>query len=375
MKPKRILYLHHTSKFSGAENSLIHLANHLDKKKYSALFICPAEGEFPKRLSEYHIPIIGHNFGKNREIVSIFNSILKIFRTVSQYKIALLHSNGPQTNIPAGIAGRLMGIPVIWHARNLLKNGMRDLDKLTGFLPNRIICNSEAIRARFRNCKYEKIAKTIMNGVDLKNFDPTIQTYDIRTEFGIPSKAKVIGMTSRLGKDKGQHTLLEAIARLKSTYPDLWILIIGGNVFQEDADVPNFLKRKAADLGISDRTVFTGFRSDVYRLYAAMDIFVLATDAEPCGRVIFEAMAMKKPVIGTNNGGTPEIVVDGETGLLFGYSNAEELSSKIDYLLANPKLSKKMGYAGRKRIEDNFTIDKNVKKIQKEYFTLLEVEK
>ncbi len=372
---KQILYLHHTGKFSGAENSLIHLVKNLDGKKFNPFFLCPGKGEFPKRLSERRVPIIQHNFGRNSEIHKVFRSILKICRTVHQHKIALLHSNGPQTNIPAGIAGRLMGIPVIWHERNLLKNGMIDLDRLTDFLPNRIICNSEAIRARFKNSKSEKISKTIMNGVDLKNFDPSMPSCEVRKEFKIPSKAKVVGMTSRLGKDKGQDRLLEAVAHLTNRYPNLWILIVGGNVFEDDDDVPDYFKGKASDLGISERTIFTGFRNDVYRLYAAMDIFVMGTDAEPCGRVIFEAMAMKKPVVGTNSGGTPEIVINGETGLLFDYGNTEELASKIDYLLHNPKVSKRMGNAGRTRIEDNFTIDKNVNGIQKEYFTLLEVEK
>jgi len=372
METKQILYLHHTGNFSGAENSLIHLVKHLDKKEFKAFFLCPGEGEFPKRLSERKIPIIHHNFGRNSEIYKVFKSILKICRIVHQHKILLLHSNGPQTNIPAGIAGRLMGIPVIWHARNLLANGMIDIDRFAGFLPQRIFCNSEAIRARFRGNRTENISKTIMNGVDLEDYDSTIKSSTIREEFGIPSRAKVLGMSSRLGRNKGHLTLLEAMARLKNRYPDLWVLIVGGNVFQEDADVSSLLKTKAHDFGIADRTVFTGFRNDVSRLYAGMDIFVLATDAEPCGRVIFEAMAMKKPVVGTNNGGTPEIVADGETGLLFKYGDAEELAIKIDILLTKQELIQKMGRAGRKRVEKNFTIAKNVRKTEKEYLSLIE---
>jgi len=194
---------------------------------------------------------------------------------------------------------------------------------------------------------------------------------DIRAEFGIPPTAKVVGMSSRLGKDKGHVTLLKAVVRLKDRYPDLWLFIVGGNVFEEDADVPGLLRTKAHEFGLADRAIFTGFRSDVSRLYACMDIFILGTNAEPCGRVIFEAMAMKKPVVGTNNGGTPEIVADGETGLLFNYGNAEELASKIDYLFKEPKLIKKMGFAGRKRVSENFTIEKNVEKTVKEYLSLL----
>jgi len=78
-------------------------------------------------------------------------------------------------------------------------------------------------------------------------------------------------------------------------------------------------------------------------------------------------------VIATNNGGTPEIVADGETGLLFEYANAEELAAKIGYLLTHRDLMKRMGIAGRKRVEKNFTIEKNIQETQKEYMKLLEV--
>lgn len=371
-QPYPILYLHHTGHFSGAENSLLHLANHLDHEKFTPIFLCPGEGEFPTRLFEKAIQVIPHKFGRLREIVKLLKSIRKILQVCHSHGITLLHSNGPQTNIPASLAGQWLRVPVIWHARNLIKVRMADIDRIAGFLPQKIICNSEAIRSRFMGGLTEKIAVTMINGVDLEDYDPSISGKMIRKDFGIPSKARVVGMTSRLGWDKGHLTLLEAAARLKDHFPDLWVFIVGGNVFEEDTWISNFLNKKAQELGISDRVIFAGYRRDVLRLYAAMDVFVLGTDAEPCGRVIFEAMAMAKPVVGTNNGGTPEIVVDGETGLLYGYGDAQGLADKIACLFNAPTLIRKMGHAGRKRIEEKFTIDKYVKKTQREYLRLIE---
>jgi glycosyltransferase involved in cell wall biosynthesis len=324
-------------------------------------------------LTKNKITIVPHEFGRNRDFLNLLKSTSKICQVVRSSGIDLIHSNGPQTNIPAGLAGRRLNIPVIWHARNLLIKNAVDIDKYAGFLPKKILCNSDAIRARFKNSMARKIAVTVHNGVDMDDYDLKIQSSKIREEFGIPTTAKVLGMSSRLGKDKGHFTLLKAVARLKDRYPDIWIFIVGGNVFEEDIDVPNFLRDKAFELGVEKKTIFTGFRSDVYRLYSVMDIFILATDAEPCGRVLFEAMAMKKPVVGTNNGGTPEIVVDGETGCLFKYDDDEDLARKIDYLLSNKGLIEKMGNAGRKRVKENFTIEKNVCKIEREYLQLLEV--
>jgi glycosyltransferase involved in cell wall biosynthesis len=367
-----ILYLHHAGYFSGAENSLVHLVTHLDQRRFEPIFLCSGNGEFPDRLKNKGIAVIPHEFGRLRDFKRLCRSTAKILKIAGQYKIHLLHSNGPQTNIPAGLAGRILGIPVIWHARNLMKPGMVDIDRIFGLIPHKIICNSEAIRNRFLGSKIERKTVTIINGVCLKDYDLSISSEAIRNELGIPTQAKVVGMTSRLGGDKGHVTLLEAVSKLSRRHPHLWVLIIGSNIFKEDTWIPGFLKAKSQELGIADRVVFTGFRKDVYRLYGCMDIFILATDAEPCGRVIFEAMAMAKPVIGTNNGGTPEIVVDRVSGFLFRYGDFNELAERIALFLDNPGLIVKMGEVGRKRIEQNFTIDKYIEKTQELYSKLIE---
>jgi glycosyltransferase involved in cell wall biosynthesis len=372
IEPYRVLYLHHTGQFAGAENSLLHLATHLDKSWFSPLFMSPSVGEFPERLFERGIPVIHHEFGANSQVLLLMKTLVKLRKVIREQRIALLHANGPQTNVPAGIIGRLLGLPVIWHARNCLRPGMIDIDRIMGWLPNRIICNSNAIRARFLGGLTEKKSLTILNSVDLVDFEPTTSTSSLRQELGIPKGAMVLGMTSRLSREKGQHTLLEAVALLKGRFPDLFVLLVGDPIFAEDADVPETLRQLSDRLGISGRVIFTGFRRDVPRLYAAMDIFVLATDAEPCGRVLFEAMAMGKPVIGTDNGGTPEIVVDRVTGLLFPFGDAKGLSERIGWLLERPAEMARMGIAGRRRVEENFTIERYMEKTQKVYLELLE---
>ncbi len=371
-RPYQILYLHHTGRFAGAENSLLHLATHLDRSLFDPLFLCPSAGEFPERLATQGIPVIHHEFGSNSQLLRLAYSLAAIHRVIRERHVALLHANGPQTNVPAGIAGRLSGVPVLWHARNCLRPGMIDIDRITGSLPDRIICNSDAIRSRFLGGLTEKKSLTIRNSVDLVDFDPGASGLSIRQEFGIPVEAKVLGMTSRLSREKGQHILLDAVALLKRRFSDLFVLLVGDPIFADDAEAPRCLREMAERLGISGRVLFTGFRRDVPRLYGAMDIFVLATDAEPCGRVLIEAMAMAKPVIGTDNGGTPEIVVEGVTGLLFPYGDAKTLSEKIAWLLERPEEIARMGMAGRRRVEEHFTIERYMKKTQRVYLEVLE---
>jgi glycosyltransferase involved in cell wall biosynthesis len=102
-----------------------------------------------------------------------------------------------------------------------------------------------------------------------------------------------------------------------------------------------------------------------------MDIFVLASYAEACGRVVLEAMSCAKPIVATNSGGTPEIIKDGISGFLFEPGNVQALADKIAFLANNPDFAKKIGETARTRIEKNFSIEKNVKQIQDVYLELL----
>jgi glycosyltransferase involved in cell wall biosynthesis len=372
IEPYRILYLHHTGQFAGAENSLLHLATHLDRSLFFPVFMCPSIGDFPKRLREKGISVIHHEFGANSQILRLMRTLVDLRKVIREQRIALLHANGPQTNVPAGIIGRFLGLSVIWHTRNCLRQGMIDIDRMTGFLPDRIICNSEAVRSRFLGGRVEKKTVTILNSIDLSDYDTSISGESVRDLWGIPRTAKVVGIVGRLGHEKGHQTLIQALGRLKQKFPDLWLLVVGGHVFEEDSGLPDSLKKMVKDLGVENRVVFTGHQDHVQPFYAALDVFILATDLEACGRVLFEAMAMGKPVIGTGNGGTPEIVVDRVTGLLFPYGDVEALSERIAWLLERPAEMARMGISGRRRVEENFTIERYMEKTQKVYLELLE---
>jgi glycosyltransferase involved in cell wall biosynthesis len=127
------------------------------------------------------------------------------------------------------------------------------------------------------------------------------------------------------------------------------------------------------ELGINNRVIFTGFRQDMPEMYSIMDIFVLSSVYEGCSRVILETMASGKPIVATNSGGTPEIVKDGVNGFLIEPENPKELADKIAFLINNITTAKKMGETGRKTIEENFSIEKNVHQIEKIYLELIQI--
>src|SRR2546428_9863460 len=120
---------------------------------------------------------------------------------------ALLHANTPRTNLYTAVVGRLAGIPVVWHCRNLLDPWMTDTDRMCAWLPDRIICNSDAISARFAGSRWQHRARTILNAVDLGEFRPDISGATVRDELGW-TRNPLIAATSRFDPEKGHETLL-----------------------------------------------------------------------------------------------------------------------------------------------------------------------
>jgi len=373
--PARILYLHETSKISGAENSLINLVKNIDRSKFSPIFILPQDGPLASELRKLDVEVIFMEFPRIRKGRKVLSTIRKILKVIKEKRAQLLHSNSIRTHIYAAIAARLAKIPVVWHERNLLTNERIDPDRLFSFLPDKIICNSWAIARRFiKKGRLPDKVSVIYNGVDTRQFNPQTSGAKIRNEFSLGDSTILVGMISRLGPDKGQDHFLQAAKMLldSASKQEIKFLVVGDAVFEEDKWREAYLENMAKELGLDNRVIFTGFRKDMSDVIAALDIVVLASDAEPCGRVIFEAMACSKPVVATDSGGTPEIVKDSETGFLFRPKQPQELADKIGQLIKNPGLARKMGQEGRKRIEADFKIEDNVKQIQAIYLKLLD---
>jgi glycosyltransferase involved in cell wall biosynthesis len=173
---------------------------------------------------------------------------------------------------------------------------------------------------------------------------------------GIPATALVVSCAARLFRGKGQDDVIRAVARIRSEVPDLRLLIIGEDDRQAmDTSFAAQLKGLACQLGVADRVYFTGFRTDMPALLAASDVFALPSFQEPFGLVYLEAMAMKKPVIALDNGGTPEVVEHGKSGLLSPPGDLSSLARNLLALLREPELRARMGDYGRRQVEARFT--------------------
>jgi glycosyltransferase involved in cell wall biosynthesis len=214
----------------------------------------------------------------------------------------------------------------------------------------------------------------VHNSLALDGWDPNLDGSHIRQEFGIDPHTPLLLIVSRLFYWKGHSELLQALAVLKKAVPEFKLMIVGDDDPRAHPGRSSYsaeLKTQANNLGLADHVIFTGYRSDIPQLMAACDIYCMPSFEEPFGMVFLEAMAMKKPVIALNNGGSREIVDHGFTGLLSLPQDIDQLAANIQTLVEYPGLRKKMGVRGRKKVAEIYTPAKMAANVMKIYQHML----
>lgn len=385
--PYRIAYVDHAVDIGGAEKSLAELVKRLDLGEFSPVVLHAknakwlAEGTWqqftclpvfgPTQLLERKRQDIGS--GMLRSVTDMLASagpVFSVWRGLTRVGADLVHTNSLKCHLLGGLAARLASRPLVWHLRDILtgQQGLSLLKRAATTLKPRIIAISAAVAEQFADLRAS--VTIIPNGVPLGQFCPGPPDPQLQAELGLTSEDQVFCVVGRLTPWKGHMTLLEALALTAPNHPHLKLLVVGEVAFWENS-YEREVKEKADDLGIADRVVWTGYREDVPKLLRLCDVCVLPSVDEPFGRVLVEAMAVGKPVIGTNSGGVPEIIVDGETGLLVPSNNATALAEAIEEMLSDPLQAQQMGEAGLQRARELFDADRVAAQVQQVYRELL----
>jgi glycosyltransferase involved in cell wall biosynthesis len=260
----------------------------------------------------------------------------------------------------AGLAGRLSGRSVIWHLR--ISDQDLQLDWLLVRMATRIIAISEAVKARLKRWpRAHGRCIVVPNGLDLAAFVAAKEQAVVRGSLGIGPEERVIGLVGRLVPFKGHRYLIQAFADVRLRHPSARLLVVG------DGPERDKLEQQVGDMGLKGAVHFTGHRCDVPDMLSIMEIFVLPSLGEHFGRVLLEAMALEKPVVGTRAGGVPEVVEDGVTGVLVPPANPEALAEGIIRLLDDPAQARAMGRAGRRRVETHFNLRRHAELVEEVY--------
>jgi len=293
-----------------------------------------------------------HSGGKERLLLELCKGLVKFYKICKSYEPDIIHVWGNMVAIYSILAKVILKIPLvnnqIVNAPLKIKKGLLSY-KTTFLFSDIIVANSYAGLDAYNAPKDKSIV--IYNGIDLNRLKNTTSPLKIRGKFGITSKF-VVGMLATFSRTKDYTTYILAAKDILKKNKDVTFLCIGSG------DDKNF--KKIVDSQLYNKIKFLGFQDDVESILNICDIGVLSTFTEGISMAIMEFMTLGKPVVATDGGGTKELIVDGETGLLVRPRSKEELSAKIEFLLQNEKKAVSMGIKGKKRIQENFSLKKMV---------------
>jgi glycosyltransferase involved in cell wall biosynthesis len=207
--------------------------------------------------------------------------------------------------------------------------------------------------------------------VDTGRFNSGVMPADLTALFGIPRGAPTVGIVGRVIPWKGQDMFLEVAARVLREIP-AWAIIVG-DASDGDQAFERQLRRRTAELGIAERVIFAGRRSDVPQLMKAMTVVLhLSRRPEPLGLVVAEALAVGTPVVGMNEGGVPDMLKDGESGFLRPREPAEPIAEAVKAILRDGEMRNRFGAAGAAFIASRFNGERCAKEYAEIYECLLE---
>ncbi len=358
--PRAVLVLsNHAEVVGGGEISLLALLEGLDRVRWRPVVVVPGEGSVAARCRALGLePRILPLPGLRPPGPAALRSLAALRRLIRDTGARLLHANGSRAMAYAGPAGRLAGRPVVWHVRVAEREPA--LDRVLAGLAAVVVVNSRAVAARFDWARPGKV-RCIYNGVDPARFRPSAPPPGLRATLGLPEGALVVGSVGRFVAYKGYDRLLEAARLVHDRRPDVHWLLVG------DGELRPALEAQCRQLDLKEVVHFLGWREDVPALLTLSDVFVLPSLGEHFGRVLIEAMATARPVVATAAGGVPEIVRDGETGLLVPPADAAALARATLDLLADPARAARLGAAGRRRVETEFGLARHVAAIEALY--------
>lgn len=219
----------------------------------------------------------------------------------------------------------------------------------------RIVANSKwvAEQAAASGAPREKIS-VVYEGAEIPALFTAEQRQKARARWGIARGTALLGCVGVLLPDKGQEWLIRALAEIKKGFADAKLLLAG------DGPCRGRLEALARELGLQSDVIFAGFVKDVENVYAALDVFLLPSFFEALNNSLLAAMAYEIPAIAFNRGALGEIIEDGKSGLVVSGPEPVEISTAAGRILSNHEFARKLGVAGRLRIERNFSAAKMV---------------
>jgi len=300
-------------------------------------------------------------------------SLVSLAAYIKKHRIDIIHcTEKPRDAFYGLLLARVTGARCVIHlhvkAENWIKPmvrwSMQQADALIGvsnFVSNSIIelgYRREKVHTVLNSLDLSRWNNQADGSLDPNGWDNRNDGSAVRREFRLAPDLPIMAVVSRLSPWKGHTELLQALAIVKERQPRFKLLLVGEDDPRATPGGGSYsaqLRALTEELGLTEQIIFTGFRRDVPHIMAACDVYTMPSFEEPFGVVFLEAMAMRKPVIALDNGGTREVVEHGKAGLLSRPKDVQELADNILTLLNDAELRQRMGAYGRRLVEERYT--------------------
>lgn len=345
----------HGNMLGGGEYSFLEFISRL-KPNWRAVATVPFNGELAQRLRQQGIETHTVALPPIRpwRIANIVSTLATYLRLGRSHRPALIYANGSRAALYGGFLGQLLKLPVIWHCRIAERDPFAD--PLLIRLSNKIVVNSKATGNRFPPRIKDKV-KVIYNGVDIE----WLQHKSVKIPDLIHEDWKVILVVARASKWK-RHDLILALFELAASKDSAVHLVCIGERDRSEPRWWSYLQEITHRSEYSDRIHWIGPVEDVRPWYRSSFVLVLASENEPFGRVLVEAMATGVVVVAPMTGGIPEIVRSGRDGLLTPAGDVKEMANAVSRILKDESLRKRLAMSARDRVK-LFDLDNQVDKM------------
>ncbi|MCM8816238.1 MAG: glycosyltransferase [Candidatus Omnitrophica bacterium] len=360
MKKIKVCFVLGTLDVGGTEKQLLLLCKYIDREKFHPFVISLRGGRMKNDFTKENIPVFVIGKKYRFDLIALFKLIL----ILNRIKPDILHTFMFTSNTWGRIAGIINGVPVIVaseRSTDLWKKKYHFfVDRVLGFFTDKIICNSYSVMERYRSVlgNISRKLVVIRNGIEFQTFETDKSGSKRKNE-------KIVFTASRLSPEKGIRFLIESARIVLRQKENVKFLIAGEGPLMTE------LKYLADRYGIEKQFIFLGYKNDIQNFIEKSDVVVLPSLWEGLPNLVLEAMAMRKPVVATNVGGTSEVVKDGITGFLVNPGDIQQMAEKIILLLSDEKLAEEIGKKGYEFVKGNFDVCLMVYGYRSLYETLL----
>lgn len=361
----------------GAQKQLLSLISGLDKEAFEIFLFTAQEGLL---LADAEA-LKGVRIQKSRYLERAINPLkdiaafFEIRRFIKENNIDIVHTHSSKAGIIGRLAARAAGLKNIVHTVHgwsfndyqppPLKNIFIFLEKVAARFTKRIIvvCQSDKIRGLAKHIGEEDKYGLITYAIRHEDFES--KDKKAREALGVAAGDLVVGMISCLKPQKSPQDFMRLARLLRGTAPGLKFVLVGDGSLRRDVE------RMIARFNLEHDVILTGWRRDIARLLAALDVFVLTSRWEGLPVAVLEAMAASLPLLITDTGGVREIVREGQEGFLFPSGDIGTARTKLELLLKDESLRRKMGEASRRRVREDFYLGRMINRHAALYSGLL----